>query len=148
MGLVDILKNPKNIIPEVTMSIGADGFAFGSILISNYFNFSESESSVFIPFMKSSGALIGKIGGYVFCHRELIEEDFEKIKSDLSKISKIMVPYQILNYCVQSATLYGLQKSELVNTDDTLNTMGVIIGVDAVCSVGRYFFEHKYGIIK
>lgn len=148
MGLVDIIKNPKNTIPEVTMALGNGSFALTGILLSESFGLDETESSIFIPLMKSTGALVGKIAGYGYCHKELFEEDLDSIKKDLKKISSIMIPYQIINNCVQTAALYGLQKGNVLDTDNPISTMAVIIGVDTVCSFGRYFFEHKNGILK
>lgn len=149
MSLVDKIKNPKNFIPEIGTILGADGFAIGAIYLSDVLGLNEFESSTVIPFMKSSGALIGKLAGYGYSHREMFEEDFKIVKKDFKNICKIMVPYQAINYCVQSSVLYGLQNSAVIDSsDDKVSTFLTIVGVDAICSVGRYFLEHKVGILK
>ena len=98
--------------------------------------------------MKSTGALSGKLFGYVFCYKKLIDEDLEMFKKDLINISKIMIPYQICNYGANTTVMYLLQKNSILDSSDTFSTMTTILAVDTLCVLGRYKMEHKFGILK
>lgn len=149
MSLVKKLTNWRNIAPEVSMGVGSKGLAFLTGKIAESTGLSSEISSVLIPTMNSGGALVGKLSGFYFCNLDLKAKDFVGFKKDLSKITKIMIPYQMATYLLNSAVLYGLQKGEILDcSDNSLITLGVVTGVDSVCSIGRYFVENKCDILK
>jgi len=149
MGLVNIItNNSKNIIPEFTTFLGNMGFTKIGVNVSTGFALGEAGSSVLIPFMKSTGALAGKVIGYGVCHKDLMEEDYDEFKSKLKTITNIMIPYQVFNCFANSFALYIAQNNYNLDSSDLTATIGLTIGVDTVCVIGRYFVEHKLGIYK
>ncbi len=109
MGLVDKIKNPKNFVPEVSNSVFSYGAVGLGTVVSNYFGLNDIDNSTLIGGFKAAGSFVGKVGGVSFCHRDLIDENFEEFSSLIKKSSTIMVPYLAINSVVNSLTLFSLQ---------------------------------------